>query len=261
MLRALGDRFRKTGEPAGLTMIHPIAAGDMYGIAGVDHIAEPGLIKRIVAGSYPSGPSGMASPKIWQMIDDDVIEAYNLPSGVLYHMHADAAAGRPGVLTKIGLDTFVDPRRQGGRMNSATGEDIVRVVEFDGEEWLYYRAIPIDVAIVRGTTADERGNISMEHEGAYLGGLDQVSTSQAHWSIGWSSRQISGRRRRPITTRRSAARCAGPRIDLRHRNGDWRKSSPAARRWSWSMARSSISALAFRRWRRASCSKRDWMAG
>jgi propionate CoA-transferase len=174
MLKAIGDRFRAVGEPRGLTMVHPIAAGDMYGIDGVDHIAEPGLIKRIIAGSYPSGPSGMPSPKIWQLIDGDQIEAYNLPSGVLFHMHADAAAGRPGVLTKVGLDTFVDPRRQGGRMNRVTGEDIVRVVEFDGDEWLYYRAIPIDVAIVRGTTADELGNISMEHEGAYLGALDQA---------------------------------------------------------------------------------------
>jgi len=173
-LKAIGDRFRTTGEPRGLTMVHPIAAGDMYGIAGVDHIAEPGLIRRIIAGSYPSGPSSMPSPKIWQLIDGDQIEAYNLPSGVLFHMHADAAAGRPGVLTKVGLDTFVDPRRQGGRMNRVTSEDIVRVVEFDGEEWLFYRAIPIDVAIVRGTTADELGNISMEHEGAYLGALDQA---------------------------------------------------------------------------------------
>jgi propionate CoA-transferase len=174
MLKAIGDRFREAGEPNQLTMVHPIAAGDMYGIAGVDHIAEPGLIKRIIAGSYPSGPSGMPSPKIWQLIDGDGIEAYNLPSGVLFHMHADAAAGRPGVMTKVGLDTFVDPRRQGGRMNQVTREELVRVVEFDGEEWLFFRALPIDVAIVRGTTADELGNISMEHEGAYLGGLDQA---------------------------------------------------------------------------------------
>jgi propionate CoA-transferase len=173
-LKAIGDRFRGTGEPRDLTMIHPIAAGDMYGIEGVDHIAEPGLIKRIIAGSYPSGPSNMLSPKIWQLIDGDQIEAYNLPSGVLFHMHADAAAGRPGVLTKVGLDTFVDPRRQGGRMNRMTEEEIVRVVEFDGDEWLHYRAIPIDVAILRGTTADELGNISTEHEGAYLGALDQA---------------------------------------------------------------------------------------
>jgi acyl CoA:acetate/3-ketoacid CoA transferase len=89
-------------------------------------------------------------------------------------MHSEAAAGRPGVMTKVGLDTFVDPRRQGGRMNQATAEEIVRVVEFEGEEWLFFPAIPINVAIVRGTTADELGNISMEHEGAYLGGLDQA---------------------------------------------------------------------------------------
>lgn len=173
-LRAIGERFRRTGSPRSLTSIHPIAAGDMYGIDGMDHLAEPGLLKRVVAGSYPSGPSSMASPKIWQLIDGDGVEAYNLPSGVLFQMHGDAAAGRPGVLTKTGLDTFVDPRRQGGKMNDATRDDLVRVVEFDDEEWLYYRAIPVDVAIVRGTTADELGNISMEHEGAYLGALDQA---------------------------------------------------------------------------------------
>jgi propionate CoA-transferase len=183
MLKAIGDRFRGTGEPSGLTMIHPIAAGDMYGIDGVDHIAEPGLIKRIIAGSYPSGPSSMPSPKIWHLIDSDQIEAYNLPSGVLFHMHVDAAAGRPGVLTKVGLDTFVDPRRQGGRMNRVSGEEIVRVVEFDGDEWLHYRAIPIDVAILRGTTADELGNISTEHEGAYLGALDQALAARNNGGV------------------------------------------------------------------------------
>ena len=174
MLRAIGDRFRASGEPRDLIMIHPIAAGDMYGVPGVDHLAEPGLIKRIVAGSYPSGASSLPSPKIWQLIDNNEIEAYNLPSGIIFHMHADAAAGRPGVFTKVGIDTFVDPRRQGGRMNQATREDIVRVVQLDGEDWLFFKAIPIDIAIVRGTTADAVGNISMEHEGAYLGGLDQA---------------------------------------------------------------------------------------
>ena len=183
VLKAIGDRFHRAGEPNQLTMVHPIAAGDMYGIPGVDHIAEPGLIKRIIAGSYPSGPSGMPSPKIWQLIDGDGIEAYNLPSGVLFHMHADAAAGRPGVMTKVGLDTFVDPRRQGGRMNQVTREEFVRVVEFEGEEWLFYRALPIDVAIVRGTTADELGNISMEHEGAYLGGLDQALAARTNGGV------------------------------------------------------------------------------
>jgi acyl CoA:acetate/3-ketoacid CoA transferase len=183
LLRAIGDRFRATGEPRGLTTIHPIAAGDMYGIDGMDHIAEPGLLRRVIAGSYPSGPSSLPSPRIWQLIDADAVEAYNLPSGVLFHMHTDSAAGRPGVLTKVGLDTFVDPRRQGGRMNAATREELVQVVVFDGDEWLYYRAIPIDVAIVRGTTADELGNISMEHEGAYLGALDQALAARNNGGV------------------------------------------------------------------------------
>jgi acyl CoA:acetate/3-ketoacid CoA transferase len=146
----------------------------MYGIAGIDHIARDGLLKRVIAGSLPSGPSNLPSPKIWQMINENRVEAYNLPSGVLFHMHTDAAARRPGVLTKVGIDTFVDPRRNGGRMNDRTTEEIVRVVEFDADEWLYYKAIPVDVAIVRGTTADELGNISMEHEGAFLGAMDQA---------------------------------------------------------------------------------------
>ena len=166
MLRALGDRFRETGSPRHLATIHPIAAGDMYGIDGIDHIAEPGLLKRVIAGSYPSGPSSMESPKIWRMIHQNQVEAYNIPSGILFNMHIDAAAKRPGVLTQVGIDTFVDPRRTGGRMNDCTGEEIVEVVQFDGQEWLYFRAIPIDVAIIRGTTADEFGNVSMEHEGA-----------------------------------------------------------------------------------------------
>jgi propionate CoA-transferase len=174
VLRAIGNRFKATAEPQRLTTIHPIAAGDMYGIDGIDYLAQPGLLRRIIAGSYPSGPSSMPSPKIWQMIDRNEVEAYNLPSGVLFHMHREAAAGRPGVLTRVGMDTVVDPRHSGGRMNTATTEEIVRVERFDGQEWLYYPAIPIDVAIIRGSTADEDGNISMEREGAYLGALDQA---------------------------------------------------------------------------------------
>lgn len=180
MLRAIGERFAAEGQPRDLTTIHPIAAGDMYGIAGIDHLAKPGLLKRVIAGSYPSGPSTMEPPAIWRMIDADAVEAYNLPSGVLYHLHADAAAGRPGVLTEVGLDTFVDPRRQGGKMNRRTTEEIVRVVDFDGREWLYFPAIPVDVAIIRATTADERGNLSFEHEGAELGALDQAMAARAN---------------------------------------------------------------------------------
>ena len=108
------------------------------------------------------------------MIIGDRIEAYNLPSGIIFHMHREGAAKRPGVLSKVGLGTFVDPRLQGGAMNKSTPTDYVQVTEFRREEWLFYPAISPDVAIVRGTTADERGNISMENEGAYLGALDQA---------------------------------------------------------------------------------------
>jgi propionate CoA-transferase len=183
MLRAIGERFAVEGKPRGLTSIHPIAAGDMYGIDGIDHLAIPGLLKRVVAGSYPSGPSTMPSPKIWQLIYENKVEAYNIPSGILFHMHADAAAGRPGVLTKVGMDTYVDPRRSGGRMNEVTTDDLVKVVEFDGDEWLYFKAIPVDVAIVRGTTADELGNVSMEQEGAFLGGMEQALAARNNGGI------------------------------------------------------------------------------
>ena len=173
-LRAIGARFEQTGAPRQITTIHPIAAGDMYGIDGIDHIARPGLLKRVIAGSYPSGPSSRESPRIWQMIHNNEIEAYNLPSGIIFHMHREAAAKRPGVLSRVGWDTVVDPAHRGGKMNDVTLEDIVTRVEFAGEDWLFYKSIPVDVAIIRGTTADENGNLSMEHEGAYLGLVDQA---------------------------------------------------------------------------------------
>lgn len=174
VLKAIGERYGAEQRPQGLTMFLPIAAGDMYGIKGIDHLARPGLIDTIVAGSLPSGPSSLPSPAIWEMIGRDEIAAYNLPSGVLYDMARDAAAKRPGVLTKVGLDTFVDPRLDGGKMNAAAQRrgDIVNVVEFAGDTWLHFPNLPPQVAIIRGTTADERGNISMEHEGAVLGMVD-----------------------------------------------------------------------------------------
>ncbi len=182
-LQAIGEHFEKTGSPRSLTSIHPIAAGDMYGIEGVNHLAKAGLLKRVIAGSFPSGPSSKATPRIWRMIHGNEVEAYNLPSGVIYHMHREAAAKRPGVLTKVGWDTVVDPCHRGGRMNAVTRENIVQRVEFDGEEWLYYKSIPIDAAIIRATTADERGNLTLEHEGAYLGVVDQALAARNNQGI------------------------------------------------------------------------------
>src|SRR5690606_30033439 len=168
----LGERFAREGRPRALTTVHPIGTGDMYGIAGIDHLARPGLLKRVIAGSYPSGPSSLPMPAIWRLILEDEIEAYNLPSGLIFDMLRSAAAGGAGVLTQVGLDTFVDPRREGGKMNRAAREDLVRVVEFDSAERLHLRPLAPDVAIIRGTTADRRGNVSMEQEAAPLGTLD-----------------------------------------------------------------------------------------
>ena len=173
VLKALGERFDKEQHPRGLTMLHPIAAGDMSGIKGVDHIAKPGLISRIIGGSYPSGPSSAEPPLIWQMLGANEIAAYNVPSGIMFDMHREAAAKRPGVLTKIGLDTFVDPAHGGCAMNAkAAAAPIVKKVNFEGEEWLYFPAIIPNVAIIRATSADPRGNLTYEHEGAYLGALE-----------------------------------------------------------------------------------------
>ena len=113
VLAAIGERFDNEGAPRNLTTLNPIAAGDLYGIKGIDHIAKPGLLSRILAGSYPSGPSSLPMPAIWKMIVDNQIAAYNIPSGILFDMHRDAAARRPGVLTQVGVGTFVDPAQQG----------------------------------------------------------------------------------------------------------------------------------------------------
>ncbi len=171
-LGGIGARFAETGHPRNLQVYSPIAAGDMYGVTGIDHLAVPGLMERIVAGSYPSGPSSVTPPAIWSMIEANQLQAYNLPSGVLYQMHRAGAAGQPGVFSQVGLDTFVDPRREGGRMNEAAAEQIVTVADLAGQEWLYYPAVRPDVAVIRATTADENGNLTFEEEGSTLGALD-----------------------------------------------------------------------------------------
>ncbi|MGH8630949.1 MAG: acyl CoA:acetate/3-ketoacid CoA transferase [Burkholderiales bacterium] len=184
VLEALGARFAVEGHPRDLTMLHPIAAGDMYGIRGIDHLARPGMLKKVLAGSYPSGPSSLPMPEIWRLITENQIAAWNLPSGVMFDMHRDAAAKRPGVLTKVGLDTFVDPDRQGGAMNPRAQDlPLVKKLTFAGEQWLFYPAIAPRVAILRATSADERGNLSFEHEGALLGAFDQALAARNNGGV------------------------------------------------------------------------------
>ncbi len=184
VLRAIGERFEAEGHPRDLTTLHPIAAGDMYGIKGIDHIARDGLLTRVLAGSYPSGPSNLPMPEIWKMVVENRVAAYNVPSGIMFDMHQDVAARRPGVLTQVGLETFVDPIREGCAMNDrAAAEPIVARVEFGGQTWLHFPNIVPNVCILRATTADENGNLTYEHEGAYLGGLSQAIATRNHGGL------------------------------------------------------------------------------
>jgi propionate CoA-transferase len=173
VLEALGNRYDRDQHPRDITTLHPIAAGDMFGVKGVDRLAKKGLLARIIAGSYPSGPSTSEPPEIWKMLLADEIPAYNVPSGIMFDMLREAAAKRPGVITKVGLDTFVDPDLEGSAMNAAArAVPICSKIQFDGDDWLYFPAIVPNVGIIRGSTADERGNVSFEQEGAYLGAME-----------------------------------------------------------------------------------------
>jgi propionate CoA-transferase len=183
VLAGIGQRFAETQSPTGLTSVHPIAAGDMWGIKGIDHLAQPGLLTRVIAGSYPSGPSSAEPPRIWQMIENNEVEAYNFPSGVLYQLHRAGAAKQPGVLSAVGVDTFVDPRHGGGRMNETTPEELVRIHQLDGQEWLFFDAVVPDVAIIRATTADTFGNLTFEEEASPLGALDLAYAAHNHGGI------------------------------------------------------------------------------
>ncbi len=161
LLAAVGDRYRETAHPAGITLIHTTGIGDRAG-SGMDHFAQPGLAARVIAGNW-----GMA-PAMSAMAAGGDFEAYNFPQGVMSQLYREIAAGRPGLVTHVGLGTFCDPRVEAGRLNSRSTGTYVEVIELAGREWLFYPAFDIDVCFIRGTTADERGNISMEEEPARL---------------------------------------------------------------------------------------------
>lgn len=164
---ALEKRFVDTGKPEGLTLIMCAGAGDSKGL-GTGRFHHDGLLKRVIAGNFGR------MPKVAEAAQADKICGYNLPQGVISQLYRACAAGQPGLFSKVGLNTYVDPRKGGGKVNDVTKEDMVKLLEVEGEEWLFYKATKIDVAFIRATSADPFGNLTFEKEALTLDNMAQA---------------------------------------------------------------------------------------
>ncbi|WP_342620909.1 CoA-transferase [Rhodoferax sp. GW822-FHT02A01] len=161
MFEAVQHRFLTTQSPRNLSFVHALGIGDKK-TKGMNCFAHEGLVRKVIGGHW------VWSPAMQQLARDNKIEAYILPGGVSSQLMREIGAGRPGLITHVGLGTVCDPRHGGGRMNEAARDDLAEVIQMDGHEYLRYKPFPIHVAIVRASAADEEGNISFEHEAANL---------------------------------------------------------------------------------------------
>ncbi|WP_323084324.1 acyl CoA:acetate/3-ketoacid CoA transferase [Providencia alcalifaciens] len=162
--REVGIRFQREGHPRNLSIYFTAGQGDGDD-KSVNHMAQEELVSFVIAGHW-----GL-SPKLQALAMEEKIRGYNLPQGVIAQLMRDSASGKPGTISHVGLGTFVDPRLEGGKINALTTEEWVEVVTIGGEECLFYKKIPGNIALLRGTTADEHGNITMEDECLLLDNL------------------------------------------------------------------------------------------
>lgn len=174
ILEALEERFLQTQAPSNLTLFNVTGIGALTE-KGICRLSHEGMVRRVIGGNY-----GLQLP-FMRLIRENLIEAYNFPQGVMSQLCRSLAAGQPGVLTHVGLGSYMDPRLEGGRMNARTTEDLVEIVQAAGREWLLYRAPKPTIALIRGTTADEDGYVSMEHEGTTR---EDLSIAQAVHNAG-----------------------------------------------------------------------------
>ena len=166
LFQALAHRFRETGTPRDLTFYFPVSVGDGMHIRGMDHVAIEGLMKRIVSGNFINAvnPATGQRPEVMRLIRENLVEAYCWPIGATMHWLREVARRSPGYLTQIGIGSYIDPRQQGGKYTTRAQDDLVKVKELDGKEYLFYPTWPLDVAFIRATSADEHGNLSFEDE-------------------------------------------------------------------------------------------------
>jgi len=176
LLRALGERFRRTGEPRDLTLLHPFGVGNQKDL-GLEHVAIEGLWRRVVGGHWSMAPT------MGKLAAAEAFEAYCLPAGVMVQLFHAAAAGSPGWTTHVGLDTFVDPRLEGGKLNARATEDLVEVVRQGGREWLHYPTIPVDVALIHAWQADAAGNLAMNEEAGFWHNCRMAQAAKANGGL------------------------------------------------------------------------------